>query len=111
MADRLRDIQLSPASRAVAANLMRLRKAQRLTTTRLSAALDELGQPIHASGITRIEKGERRVDVDDLVALAKALNVRPEQLLMPFECHVCHGQPPAGFACRTCGAEASGGSG
>lgn len=34
-------------------------------------------------GIQRIESGERRVDADDLVALAAALDVSPITLLMP----------------------------
>lgn len=72
-----------PISRYVAANLLRLRTARGLSTTRLSAALKKLGQSIPATGITRIEKGERRVDVDDLVALAVALKVSPAALLLP----------------------------
>lgn len=72
-----------PTSRRVAANLVRLRQARGLSTKRLSEALDEIGQPIPATGITRIEKGQRRVDTDDLVALALALNVSPLTLLLP----------------------------
>jgi transcriptional regulator with XRE-family HTH domain len=73
-----------PTSRRVAANLKRLRKARGMSTTRLSAALkDDVGHAIPATGITRIEKGQRRVDADDLVALALALNVSPLTLLMP----------------------------
>lgn len=72
-----------PISRYVAVNLVRLRRARNWSTTRLSAALEELGQPIPATGITRIEKGQRRVDTDDLVALAVALNVSPVTLLLP----------------------------
>jgi len=49
----------------------------------LSARLAELGRPILPNGISRIEQGERRVDVDDLVALALALDVSPNALLMP----------------------------
>jgi transcriptional regulator with XRE-family HTH domain len=67
----------------VAANLARLRQERGLSTTRLAAALEELGQLIPATGITRIEKGQRRVDSDDLVALAVALNVSPAALLLP----------------------------
>ncbi|KAB1149249.1 helix-turn-helix transcriptional regulator [Streptomyces luteolifulvus] len=72
-----------PTSRHVAANLKRLRTARGLSTTRLSDALKEAGQPIPATGITRIEKGERRVDVDDLTALAVVLGVSPSALLLP----------------------------
>lgn len=72
-----------PVSRYVADNLVRLRKARSLSTTRLSAELKEIGHSIPATGITRIEKGERRVDVDDLMALAAALKVSPTAFLLP----------------------------
>lgn len=35
------------------------------------------------SGISSMENGQRRVDVDDLVAFAAALDVSPVSLLMP----------------------------
>jgi hypothetical protein len=41
------------------------------------------GHPIADAGITKTEKGDRRVDADDLVALALALGVTPNTLLMP----------------------------
>lgn len=72
-----------PTSRRVAENLLELRKARGLSTLKLSVAMEELGQPVPASGITRIEKGDRRVDVDDLVAFALALNVSPNALFLP----------------------------
>lgn len=72
-----------PVSRHVAANVLRFRTARGLSTTRLAATLKEIGHSIPATGITRIEKGERRVDTDDLVALALALNVSPVALLLP----------------------------
>jgi hypothetical protein len=65
----------------VAANLKQLRGA--MPVRELARRLEELGRPIDASGITKIEKGKRRVDVDDLVALAVALNVSPNALLLP----------------------------
>lgn len=72
-----------PISGGVAANLIRLRKARGFTTSELAKTLSDLGHSIPASGITRIEKGDRRVDVDDLVGLALALNVSPTTLLLP----------------------------
>lgn len=54
-----------------------------MSTTELAAALEERDNPIPATGITRIEKGQRRVDADDLVALADSLNVAPLTLLLP----------------------------
>ena len=38
---------------------------------------------MHLSQLSKLERGDRRVDVDDLVALAAVLNVTPAQLLMP----------------------------
>lgn len=66
-------------------NLARLRKQRGLTTRQLSAALERTGRPIPASGITRMEKGERAVTVDDLTALAEVLDVSPTTLLLPAE--------------------------
>jgi hypothetical protein len=41
------------------------------------------GRPILPSGLSKIEQGQRAVDVDDLVALAIALQVNPNALLLP----------------------------
>lgn len=49
----------------------------------LSEKLTAVGRPIHPLSLKRIEVGERRVDVDDLVALALALEVSPLALLLP----------------------------
>jgi len=42
-----------------------------------------VGRPLGHSAVDQIEKGTRRVDVDDLMALAAALGVSPITLLMP----------------------------
>jgi transcriptional regulator with XRE-family HTH domain len=76
-----------------------------MTTTRLSELLRTAGRPVHPSAITKIEQGERRIDVDDLVAIAAALGTTAAHLLEPGSCSVCHGAPPAGFACLSCGTE------
>lgn len=99
-----RPIEIGPVGENVAANLVRLRTERRLSVRQLSTALGQMGRPVTASGITRIEKLKRRVDVDDLVALATALSVTPAQLLdPPTGCGTCHGTPPPGFACTECG--------
>ena len=66
-----------------AANVARLRAYRALTVRALSQRLGDLGYPILASGISKIENGERKVTVADLVALALALNVSPIRLLLP----------------------------
>lgn len=90
--------------RQVAQNVVRIRKARGLNQRELAALLEKYGRPMLATVISKIERGDRRIDVDDLVAFAESLGVTPESLLRPFECQTCHGEPPAGFACRTCGA-------
>lgn len=64
-------------------NLEQLRKARRLSYQDLSVRLQAAGRPIPALGLSRIEKGTRRVDADDLVGLALALEVNPSALLLP----------------------------
>jgi transcriptional regulator with XRE-family HTH domain len=98
---------VGPAGKAFAKKLKTLRQQRRLTTAALSDLLAEHGCRIEQSGITRIELGQRRVDVDDLLALAAALGVTAAQLLEPAEaCSACNGAPPVGFACLACGAGA-----
>jgi len=81
MADK--KISLGPTGEAVAANVARIREAQNLSYAELSRRLRDFGRPIAVLGLTRIEKSERRVDADDLAALALALGVAPITLLMP----------------------------
>jgi transcriptional regulator with XRE-family HTH domain len=77
-------IDLGPIGVAVATNIERLRESQNLSYAELSRRLDALGRPIAPLGLTRIRERERRVDVDDLVALALALGVSPTTLLLPY---------------------------
>jgi transcriptional regulator with XRE-family HTH domain len=79
-----RAIEVGPTGKNVAQNLARLRERHGLTTRQLAGALESAGRPIPASGITRMEKGERVVTVDELTALAVVLGVSPSALLMPF---------------------------
>lgn len=74
---------VGPTGKTVGENLRRLRALQNVTQSELSARLRENGRPIPVASIGRIESGERRVEVDDLVALAIALGVAPLALLLP----------------------------
>lgn len=74
---------LGPSGRAVAKNVERLRDKQKLTFAALSERLGELGRPIPPLGLRKIVAETRRVDADDLVALAIAFGVTPISLLMP----------------------------
>jgi transcriptional regulator with XRE-family HTH domain len=70
----------SPHAR-VARNVRLLRKRRGLTVRDLSAQLGQLGHPILPSVVSKIELGQRRVAVEDLLALALALDVSPNRLL------------------------------
>lgn len=73
---------LGPAGEALRANVRVIRGYG--TYTRLSRALlTDCGVYIPPLGLRRIEKGDRRVDVDELVAFAKLVGVTPGQLLVP----------------------------
>ncbi|BBZ22135.1 helix-turn-helix domain-containing protein [Mycolicibacter hiberniae] len=80
--------QLGPTGEAVRANIRSLRDRERISGAELSARLKKIGRPIPPLGIQRIEAGSRRVDTDDLVALAVALGVSPIRLLMPESAEV-----------------------
>lgn len=74
-------VGLGPTGEAVSRNVARLRGGMQYK--QLAERLAELGRPIPTLGLRRIEDGERRVDADDLVALAIALGVTPNTLLFP----------------------------
>ncbi len=76
---------LGETGAVVARNIERIRRARYLAYTELSARLHDLGREIPTWGLRKIESGGRRVDSDDLVALALALNVSPIALLLPTE--------------------------
>lgn len=76
-------IPLGPVGGYLIENLKALRG--RTTYQELSERLAELGRPIPTLGLSRIEKGNRRVDVADLIALSIALDVNPVALLLPAD--------------------------
>jgi transcriptional regulator with XRE-family HTH domain len=74
---------MGPTGETVRANIIRLRADRRMGYTELSERLKDIDKRIPPLGLRRIEAGERRVDVDDLFALAVALGVSPTTLLLP----------------------------
>jgi transcriptional regulator with XRE-family HTH domain len=76
-------VQRDATAETVSANVKRLRTKQNLGLRSLSKKLGEVGRPLGHSAVDQIEKGTRRVDVDDLMALALALGVSPVTFLMP----------------------------
>lgn len=76
-------IELGPTGRIVAENVKRVREGRSLNYADLSRRMADLGRSISPLAVRRIEDGSRRVDVDDLMALAMALGVPPNSLLLP----------------------------
>jgi transcriptional regulator with XRE-family HTH domain len=76
------DTRVGPAGEVLAANIRRLRTAERLSYAELSRTLTDIGRPIPELGLRRIELGERRVDYDDLLALCYVLKVCPVDLMV-----------------------------
>lgn len=101
-----------PASRIVGAHVHALRTARGWSLREVGRLTEAAGKPVGYLTVGRIERGRdpgrpaHAVIVDDLVALAAAFGLKPEQLPTAPNCFVCMDKPPAGFACRTCGTEA-----
>jgi len=94
---------LGPAGRNVRSNVRRLREDRRWSYREVADQTARAGHPIPVLELSGIDAGTRRVDVDELVALAAVFDVGPEQLLgPPADCENCHGAPPPGFICARC---------
>ncbi|MCP2628126.1 helix-turn-helix domain-containing protein [Mycolicibacterium smegmatis] len=79
-----RAIELGPTASTVARNLKRFRAELRgWTLADLAERMTEVGRPMTANTLSAIETQARRIDVDDLIALAAALGISPAALLMP----------------------------
>lgn len=78
-----RTLQLSPVGGHLANAVAELRYQRAWDQRTLAARITDCGRPMTASVLGKIEGGTRRVDVDDLVAIAAAFDVRPSRLLPP----------------------------
>lgn len=76
--------ELGPTGSRLAENVKMLRERLPLTTEQLAERVTGLGRPVRANTITKIEKGQRRVDIDDAMALAIALEVNLTTLVLPY---------------------------
>lgn len=99
----LQDARLALAQQ-VARQVRRHREARGMTYVELAKQLTAVGSPIPVLGLQRIERSERRVDVDELAAFGAIFGVEPWSLTGPPQCDACLGSPPAGFTCNACGA-------
>ncbi|WP_068379465.1 helix-turn-helix domain-containing protein [Rhodococcus sp. EPR-157] len=78
-----RRVEIGPTGDTVRENIATVRREQQLTLRELSDRLATNGRPLAHNTLSEIERGARRVDVDDLMAIAVALDVSPMALLMP----------------------------
>lgn len=76
---------IGPSGETAASNITRLREDMNLSYAELSRRLTAAGQPIPELGLRNIEKLQRKIDVDELVALAYVLGTTPSYLLLPEE--------------------------
>lgn len=94
---------LGAAGNNVRRNVRRLREHHRWSYREVERRLAQVGRAIPVLGLSAIDTGERRVDVDDLVGLAAVFDLGIEELLQPPpDCKNCHGAPPPGFICMEC---------
>lgn len=97
---------VGPVGRIVAANITRHRHARGLSQSALVTAMATAGRPMPRSALSDLELGVRRVDVDDLHAIAAALGAPVEQLLTAPACDKCQDSPKPWTKCLACGKEA-----
>ena len=93
-----RPIQIGEAGGHVAAAITRHRQRLGWDQAGLADRVTAVGRPMSASVLGKVEAGARRVDVDDLVALAAALDVPPASLLPGDVDEVANGDPFAAAA-------------
>ncbi|MFF5759668.1 multiprotein-bridging factor 1 family protein [Streptomyces longwoodensis] len=76
-----RAIQIGESGEHVAAAVARHRQRRGWDQAHLAARITDAGRAMSTSVLGKIESGSRRVDVDDLAAIAAALEVTPQVLL------------------------------
>lgn len=76
-----RSLEIGSAGIRAARTIEILRTEQDLAQRELAERVTTLGHPMSNTMLSRIERAQRRCDVDDLVLIAEALRVSPLVLL------------------------------
>ncbi|MBP8532127.1 helix-turn-helix domain-containing protein [Streptomyces sp. MK37H] len=76
-----RSLEIGSAGIRAARTIEILRTEQHLAQRELAERVTTLGHPMSNTMLSRIERAQRRCDVDDLVLIAEALRVSPLVLL------------------------------
>lgn len=82
MAKPKRANEAGPTGERVAANLTAIRIDRGMSQAELAERVVEIGRPMSGPVVSKTEKLDRRMDVDDLIAFAAALNTTPNRLLL-----------------------------
>lgn len=98
---------MADESERVAANMRALRKARRWSAHRLADEMTRVRVRWDRSTVANFENRRRQtLSVDELAALGVVFNVEPWSLTgSTVDCRCCHGSPPEGYVCMTCGAD------
>lgn len=89
----------------VFAKRMRAHREQRgWSQSTLADRLRLYGIDLHFSAIAKMELGVRAIRLNEAAAVATAFGVPLVKLLQEVRCDACNDAPPAGFACKSCGA-------
>lgn len=76
-----RSLEIGSVGIRAARTIEILRTEQNLAQRELAGRVTALGHPMSNTMLSRIERAQRRCDVDDLVLIAEALRVSPLVLL------------------------------
>ncbi|MET7489724.1 helix-turn-helix transcriptional regulator [Streptomyces sp. NPDC005538] len=77
-----RSLEIGPAGMQTARAIEILRAERGLSQRQLADRVTALGHPMSNTMLSRIERAQRRCDIDDLIAIAEALYV-PASALLP----------------------------
>jgi transcriptional regulator with XRE-family HTH domain len=97
-----------PIAARVVRELTALRRQCKISAQQLADRMTAAGYPINRSVIANLENGRRtEISVGYLAIAAQVLGADAAAILRrAAPCPQCANDPPAGFACRTCGAGA-----
>ncbi|MDX3567865.1 helix-turn-helix transcriptional regulator [Streptomyces sp. ID05-47C] len=76
-----RPLEIGPAGIRAARTIEILRTERGFSQRQLAGRVTALGHPMSNTMLSRIERAQRRCDVDDLIAIAEALHVSAPVLL------------------------------
>lgn len=98
-----------PIAARVIAELVAVRRAKKVSAQKLADEMTAAGYPINRGVIANLESGRRaELSVGHLVIAAQVLGIDAASVIRRCApCPQCKNAPPDGFACKTCGADAS----